>query len=288
MKRIIRMLACIVIIFAILPITAFADIGPKPSVVIDFSGLEGEIYYATLLSETTSTGPYSVLTDRSEVHAHYDEDDPDYPIVRKFIEYEDADGFYFIQFLQNCSETQQLVWGYHPPERFKILLYFPETDTFLTGEAIYEKYAFDSYFHATISNGGISVEKSYDYAAEVPSLLIRIALTIIIELGVALLFGFRERKIFRFIAIVNVITQIALNLALNIINFFSGSLGFFLFYILLEIAVFIIEAILYKVYLSKHSETLLPNRSPTIYALVSNTVSFFVGLYLATHIPRIF
>ncbi len=41
------------------PNTAKADIGPKPSVVIDFNGLDEKTYYATLLSSEKSTDPFS-------------------------------------------------------------------------------------------------------------------------------------------------------------------------------------------------------------------------------------
>ena len=47
-------------------VTARADTGPKPSVRITFTGLEGESYYGTLLSERSSTGPASA--DRIELH----------------------------------------------------------------------------------------------------------------------------------------------------------------------------------------------------------------------------
>ena len=33
-----------------------------------------------------------------------------------------------------------------PPNPFKILLYFPEDDVFVTS-GVYERYAFDSYYH---------------------------------------------------------------------------------------------------------------------------------------------
>jgi len=40
---------------------AYADVGPKPLVVIDFQGLENEWYYVTLLSEIPTTGPYRAI-----------------------------------------------------------------------------------------------------------------------------------------------------------------------------------------------------------------------------------
>jgi len=298
MKKTSSMLLCILVFLFIFPMTAHADTGPKPSVVIDFKGLSGEIYYAALLSSEESTGPYSALNDSNQKYARYQEGVEGYDIFLKFAEYKDTDGFYFLQFFQDCSQTQKLSWTYHPPQEFKILLYFPETNRFIVSDESYERYAFDSYFTANVSGqinsaaapgeAKIITEKSYDYAGEMLSLIARILLTIAIELGIALLFGFRGKKQFRFIVIVNVVTQIALNLALNIINYHSGQMAFVIFYVLLEIAVFIVEAILYTLYLKKLSEKMFPGWKPCVYALTANAASFALGLGLAHWIPGIF
>jgi hypothetical protein len=55
MRKITLMLLCIILITGMFPLTACADTGPKPSVVVDFIGLEGKTYYATLLSSVKST-----------------------------------------------------------------------------------------------------------------------------------------------------------------------------------------------------------------------------------------
>ncbi|SHN00490.1 hypothetical protein SAMN02746066_04332 [Anaerosporobacter mobilis DSM 15930] len=288
MKKIAIILFCALIMAIMFPNTAKADIGPKPSVVIDFNGLDEKTYYATLLSSEKSTGPFSALNDSNHTYAHYQEDDEDYEIFLKFAEYHDVDGYYFLQFFKNCTGSNRFSWTYYPPQDFKILLYFPETDSFIISENHYERYAFDSYFTAEVSNTDISAKKSYEYTNETLSLIVRILLTIIAELGIALVFGFGERKQFRFIIFVNVITQIALNIALNIINYHSGELAFIVFYILLEVAVFIMEAVLYTWYLKKNSQKEIPGWKPGIYALTANAVSFTLGFGLAYCIPGIF
>jgi hydrogenase-4 membrane subunit HyfE len=113
-------------------------------------------------------------------------------------------------------------------------------------------------------------------------------LTVAIELGIALLFGFRGKKQFRFILLVNAVTQIALNIALNIINYRFGQLAFIVLYIPLEIAVFIVEAFLYTWYLKKRSEKKVSSWKPCIYALAANTASFALGFLLSYWIPGIF
>ena len=49
-KKIFSIVLCFVIILIIMPTTAYADMGPKPSVVIDIKGLDNEKYFVTLLS----------------------------------------------------------------------------------------------------------------------------------------------------------------------------------------------------------------------------------------------
>jgi hypothetical protein len=281
------MLLCIILITGMFPLTACADTGPKPSVVVDFIGLEGKTYYATLLSSVKSTGPFSVLNDDND-YARYKKGDEDYEIFQKFAGYQDSEGFYFLQFFKDCTQTHKFSWTYYPPQAFKILLYFPETDSFIVSDAVYERYTFDSYFTAKVAGTGLSAESSYDYTGETLSLIVRIVLTIVVELGIALLFGFRERKQIRFITLVNVITQGALNFALNVINYQSGEMAFILFYFVLEIAVFITEAILYNWYLKKNSLKEVPEWKPSAYALTANFASFALGIILAYWIPGIF
>lgn len=288
MKKITLMLFCIIIMTVVSSSTAYGDIGPKPSIVIDFIGLEGKTYYVTLISDVKSTGPYSALNDRNRANRRYREGDEEYDVFLKFAEYKDNDGFYFLQFFKDCTQTHQFSWTYYPPKVFKILLYFPDTDSFIVSDISYERYAFDSYFTAEVSGTTITAEKSYDFSGETFSLIVRIVLTIIAELGIALLFGFREGKQFRFIMLINIITQIILNLALNTINYLSGAMAFIIFYIILEIGVIILEALLYNWYLKKCSIKEISNWKPSVYALVANTASFILGIGLSFWVPGIF
>ena len=287
LRKMISLLFCMILIIS-LPVTAKADIGPKPSVRITFTGIEGETYYGTLLSERRSTGPATAWNGYEDYRDWKPENEK--PIWEKFISYEDTDGYYFLQEWWDCSESNQLNWTYYPPNPFKILLYFPETDSFYVSD-IYERYAFDSYFTVDLSayaTTPITASQSYDYKWELISLAARIVLTIILELAVALVFGYREKKALSFLAIINVITQVTLNVALNIINYKSGSMGFTFAFICMEILVFAIEAISYKALLHRFSEKEKVEHRGVTYALVANTASFAIGLWLAHLIPGIF
>ena len=290
---------CALFVFMALPMTIHADIGPKASVRIQFKNMPDELCYGTLLSEKESTGPASVW-DGIKEHARKDEETAD--IWDAFVNYKDSDGYYYLQQHYKVSDTNEIAWTYYPPNRFKILLYYPETGTFVSS-GIYERYAFDTYYTVDMegidihnveyneelsTNERIEAYRSYEYRQEMIGLAVRIVLTIVIEMLVALLFGFREKKQLVILAVVNIITQILLNVGLNIINYNSGSMAFTIFYVLLEAVVFIVEAILYCTLLKKASMKKKKNWYYVLYSFIANLVSFTAGMIIANVIPGIF
>ena len=304
--KVLTMLLCTVMVIMILPITANADTGPKPSVRITFENLGDELCYGTLLSSRESTGPSSAWNGNEEDARHnenpnYSYQTFGYDIWKAFVDYAENDDFYFLQEAWQINETKELAWTYYPPNECKILLYFPETGEFSVS-GVYERYAFDSYFTVNMDGVKLSVDyneelssderinafKSYNYTVEIVSLVARIIITIIIEMAIALLFGFRRKKQLLLLIGVNTATQIILNVLLNVINYNSGELAFVVFYILFEIAVFVIEAILYCTIMKKISEQPKKNWFYVLYALIANAASFGAGFVVAQMLPGIF
>ena len=285
-RKLTTWIMCFIMVFAMLPITAHADTGPKPSVRINFENMGEEVCYGTLLSKTDSTGPSSAWDGNPEHIYNYD---LDMDIWQAFVDYEDADGYYFLQEGWLCSESKELNWTYYPPSSFKILLYYPELDTY-TVSGIYERYAFDSYFRVTMDGLEIKSvdDKAYDFTWELISLACRVVVTIALELAIALLFGLRHKKLIMTILGVNVVTQIGLNVALNIINYNRGAYMFVFCYVLLEILVFIVEAVAYTVLFRKSSEPQISKKRTVSYALIANIVSFIGGMAIAQLVPGIF
>ena len=288
------LILCVVFITAAFPTAASADMGPKPNITVDFEGLSGETYYVTLLTLEESTFRQHAIPSliRDDLIHDYREwykgDEVDYPAYVKFVEYQDEDGYHFLQHFRNCSETHQYVWTYDAPNNFKILLYFPDKDSFIVSEP-YKRYAISNYFSASIT-GEVqpntiyydNMDVSYDDSIETLTLNlgIRIVLTMALELAIALLCAYRGKKQIAFILAVNLGTQLFLNAMLHYIHASLGLFSVFVAYIPLEIAVFSIEAVLYTLYLGrlgklKEKE---PARKPILYALVANTMSFVTGL----------
>ena len=304
--KVLTMILCTVMVIMIFPITANADMGPKPSVRITFENLGNEEYWGTLLSSKESTGPSSAWDGNEEDARHnenpnYSYQTFGYDIWKAFVDYAENDDFYFLQEAWQINETKELAWTYYPPNEFKILLYFPATGEFSVS-GVYERYAFDSYFTVNMDGVKLSVDyneelssderinafKSYNYTVEIVSLVARIIITILIEMAIALLFGFRKKKQLILLIGVNTATQIILNVLLNVINYNSGELAFVIFYILFEIAVFVIEAILYCTIMKKISEQPKKNWFYVLYALIANAVSFGAGFIVAQMLPGIF
>lgn len=288
----IKTLLCILAII-LLPFPALADSGPKPSVQVEFRGMEENIcYYVTLLSKTPSTGPASVYDGQNAYgYEHYNEEEC--IVWEKMVHYRDADGYYFLQIFTRCRGNDVFRWGYYPPSEFKILLYFPTQDIFVVSEQ-YERYAFDSYYTADLSGPELqsqqpfSAVKSYNYAWEVFSLSARIILTILIELALAWLFRFCGKKMFGFIAVVNIITQTLLNVLLNVINYYEGWVMFIVNYIWLELLVLALETAAYLLWMRKFTDQTVCSGKIVGYAIGANVLSFAVGMFLARIIPGIF
>ena len=222
MKRALKLIAALLLAASLLCTAALADMGPKPSVRISFEGLSGGApCWGTLLSREGERWPGARA---------YDGTNPNYgeageEIWRQFVEYRDPDGYYFLQELWLCSENGRLDWTYFAPEDFKVLLYFPQTGEFVSG-GIERAYAYDSYYTASFTDGGIALERSYDYTDEAVGFAVRCVLTIAIELAMAYFaFRLREKRQVAVVAAVNAATQGALNLALNLIAYFCGGMA---------------------------------------------------------------
>jgi len=277
---------------------ANADMGPKPSVKIEFIDMpEGECY-GTLIGDKANLGPHRAVT-REEFERNKDGkfdyaiEEYGYDLLLPFFDYVDKDDFMFYLELWNCGETKNLNWNYYPPQRFKIVLYFPESGTFAVSE-ICERYAFSSHFrvdmHGTIEDldaEPLTVKKNYDYFGEILALICRILITLGLEILIALPFRrYRQKRVLVTIAVTNIFTNVALNIALNVVYYMEGSLMFAIYYLMAEFAVFLIEAITYCIFFRKAQNP--PRiRSTIIYAFIANVLSFGCGILFGMSFPSL-
>ena len=258
----------------------FADVGPKPSVSINFSGLDNKTYYVTLLSKSQTISPMSILLE-----GNFNEN-PD--ITEKFQSYIDTDGYYFLNNYKHCENNSSFVWS-HPPIEFKILIYFPEEDLFCVSKS-YNKNAFNSYYKVDMSNGMVVTDdNSIMNFKKIFNFIIRVVLTLIIEIGLAFLFKYSSKWHLKIIAITNVITQVLLNVAINMMYQFCGVVAVFFLLILLEIFIFIIESYVYAIYFNKNNiDQFGIVKKSVLYAFIANLLSFILGIVIFVVIPGMY
>lgn len=312
---------------------ASADTGPKPSVRVTFENMGDELCYGTLLSKTPSTGParaWDGTEDGKYIYAGADE-----AVWRAFTEFKDEDGFYFLQWFWRTDENKALNWTYYPPQTFKILLYYPDRATdsgaadnsaggatrdskttaasgaFCVSDVL-KRYAFHSYYFVDMRNvqsetigtiAKISVTQSYDYSAEILGFFVRFIVTLGVETLLALAFGLRTKRAFLTVLAANGVTQIALNLLLNVRLHFNNLYEVIPLYFFAELFIFAAEAALYCFILGKRKNggengsadenggkaaIVYSKKRLILYAFTANLISFCIGLPLAILLPAVF
>lgn len=257
-------------------IRVFADCGPKDSVTVYVKGVEnGREYYATLLSKSQSTGPESAYIDG----------DPDYitkqnPIWQVFYNYSRSDDYYYLGVNYEMTRKNKLLWGYYPPKNFKILLYFPDDGSFIVSEPL-EQYAFSSQFGVTVKDGTMTISQGGGVGGKIVNIaeiLVRMAITVLLEVLVARTWGYRGKIETRTIIIVNIVTQL-LNAAILFGESLAGLVGGIIAYILLEFFIWMFEGIVYVVVFHNYSKKKGVG-SAIGYTFAANAVSFFVGGFI--------
>ena len=221
----------VISLFLVLFITPLvsADTGPKPYISLQFSDDTTNLYI-TLLGEDEYNGPWISFEEYSSDELSYSENlanfyeatsyNTPFNIFIKFLNYKDD--YYFYGLPYSINENNEYKWYYYPPDNFKVLIYNTDTDSFSISQA-YSCYAFSSYYEVGLSDGNITLTNNYNYTKEILLLILRIVITIAVELVVALIFikWFKKRE-FLIILFTNIVTQIILNVLVNLVTYFTG------------------------------------------------------------------
>ena len=255
-------------------VPAYADMGPKPLVNIKVENPPSDSCKDTLLGSVKAGGPHNLDFDPEK---RYEGEELDaYDAFRKYAEQDD---FYFWGEVFSVKNGE-FTFGYWPPDRFKVLIYDP-TDGRVYASSEQERYAFDSYFIANIApDGTINVRQS-GVRINALGFLSRVILTCIIELWIAVLFGYKIKQELLLIAVTNLVTQVILNILCYWKIHFDQN-GDFLWsmrILLYELLVLLIDVVVYILGLRSHSK-----KRAVGYALAANLVTLFLGIILWANI----
>lgn len=292
MRRKLGVLLCCLILLLAVPSVAKADMGPKSSTEITFTGLEGERYYAVLLVKPpVQKDFFSPPLLRDSMDTISAENTEESVILQKFAQYPDADGYVALFWVDDCTKTHRIDLSRFSVPEFKILIYFPETDHFVVSDRIYQSYSFNSSFAVHAEQIGLSpdsqgeldlkIQNTYHYGRMILAFFVQVAITLSIEIGLALAFDLNKKQVIQFIVVVNLVTQVLLNVVLYWLNYKAGFYSMAINYLGLEALVFLLEAVLYAIYFRRLKDVSIAWWKPWVYSLTANMASFLVGIQLS-------
>ena len=273
MKKSAEVILIALSIVLLLPFTACADVGPKPSIKLIVLNPPEDEYYLDLLIDYDKKSTYSNIREDDE----YDENM--ISILREYNE----DGWRpalvtgtkapLFGKLTGVREGDTMVHKFSyvgTPERFKVIL-VEKSGKVTVSEDIKRK-AFESTVYYDYAKNKIwEASASLSY---IKQFTMTFTATLIVEGIMLILFRFSLRKNWKPFIMVNLFTQILLTLIVFSAMYFAGSMAAFLLYIPFEIGILIIESKLYKKYLKEHSI-----RRRILYAITANMISFLLGMW---------
>ena len=133
----------------------------------------------------------------------------------------------------------------------------------------------------------IVVNKARTPLDEIASISVRIFLIILIELGIAWLFKFRQKNQIRFIAVFNIATQLIYSILLLPIEYKLGKLYFAALFFVFMFFVIIIKSISYLIYFKKKSAKKVSAWRIIPCAFITSFVSWYIGIRVALYIASL-
>ena len=273
MKRIQRLLLCVLLCLAVLPVSASADTGPKPAVTITVVNAPAGDYYLDLLIQDPGDYP------------NIDPEDYD-PTLLDGLRSWEGEGWWpallegtdvplFGDLTPGEDGTHRFT--YHGlPRTFRIAV--SSAQGAQATESSFTRTVF--YTHLTYNWATNTITKATStvgfYLTQFLSTLIP---TLLVEWALLWLFGFRSRQDWLVFALVNLATQLGLHAALGSTMMATGGHYFYYLMILpLEAIVLVVEIVAYRILLQEHS-----TGRRVGYAVCANAASYAVG-YLPLHL----
>lgn len=280
-----------------------ADIGPKPSLKISIVGLEEDYVFELLQPDI----PTSIDLDTAQLddfqdwnYAHYTLD----AFPSEFLQLKSEIGF-MSQTLYGFNvgqlrqtDTNEYQHNYYPPNTFQMAILL-EDGTILISEQVV-RIMFDTVMTWDLSgvdtstsseglgviegNMGVGTPSDYQGLNRLSSdsiyrTIIRMIITVTIEIGILFLFKYRDKTSFIVVGITNVLTQGLLSYYVITSLAYHGAWSAMGTLIIGEMLVFVFEIVIYI--------TLLKEKGvgkATLYGFLANLVTLIIGFFLIIYI----
>ena len=242
------------------------------STKIDIEGIEGTCY-GTLLSRRAVSGKLSARDPFNQ------------PVPEKvkefFLNFKDEDSYFFLNYLQDVSGGL-LDWRNYPPEEFKVLLYFPDSDTYYVTEKE-TRYSLTSPFLLKLEDESLRISRNYDYLALILRIIFRTAVPLLMAVLISIFIGRPVAGQWKNILLINLIPLLILNI---IIAIYSFKVGFSRAEYLGIIWLYFVPLVpLIGYYYSRKAKSV---GSPYFCAFLGCVLAYAVGFVLIDSFPALF
>ncbi len=287
MKKIMLWVVAFLLLNILLIPTLSADIGPKPSGVIEVIGIDEDYELDILIPYRWNDAPRKMEAESWKSDTHYLDDDF-FTVFDRINGFMTSDGYVSATLYSGPPryidrEYNHFTLGYFgAPKDFKIAI-MTESGHLIISEAI-TRQMFDAHFTYDLSgvdldqdqvNAG-EIDEAIPWLTMIGQYLFRVILTIGVELAILFLFFYRLKESYLLAGLVNLITQSFLTLFVILGYYFWGAeLAALLILILGELIIITAESVIYIVKLKEKG----PVRA-FAYAIVANLATLALGFVL--------
>ncbi|NLY70952.1 MAG: hypothetical protein GX076_04640 [Clostridiales bacterium] len=273
-----KLLVIIIMVIAfMMPITAYADMGPKDSLTVYVINPPAETYYLDLLTQKAESYNNFHEGEREKLNQN---------MLSLLYSYEnegwkpalvEGTGLPMWGDLIGKPSEKGYVhkFGYvGVPDVYRIIIVTESGNVsvsdVLTRKSLYSSVTYD------YSTGHTTVPSLWNsYLVQFFTTLIP---TLIIEGIILLLFGFALRENLKIFILTNIVTQIVLTLTVGLALIRSGPITAYLFQFPIEVIILIIESIIFARYLKGNSR-----KRRIAYGIVANLASWGFGFFFLSH-----
>ena len=253
---------------SILPVYAAEYPLSGPDIVIDIE-IENEPVYVSILCETNNP-----INDRYSYRSwpeKYDIKNYD-SISIKFEKYAESIDYFFVDEFVCLSKEKSVLEWYGKTPSFKILVYFPETDSFLISDEIEIQSSYLSKYNISF-NEKITVESVNPYPTLLPLCFAVCIGSILIRLILSFLFKYHQSKHFSLLVNKTIAVSFLYSFLLAVTTYYNGKTAFIVIEFLCFWILLIFEYLFCKFKLSLHSYHFL-------YSLLCNIIHFLFCFHL--------
>lgn len=253
---------------------ALADHGPKPSITVNVKN-GPEAYYIGLLHNTEAGDRWlTSLRESPEVTKN--------EALKKLVDYEDYNwklhippvgDSYFLS-----TATGSYLFDYSVPSFFRVILV--EFDGTVHVSNPIEKKGYNAVFDYDVTTGDITEDYTESNRHYAINALLCYFITLFFEGILLLLFDFGQKKNWLHFLFINTLTQVLLNGFLVYSDWHGAStLDLLSLFLCLELAIFVIEAGYYALFLRTQTGDKKPSKSVK-YAIAANLTSMVCGFII--------